>query len=95
TVTVTDARVSRDLSTAILFVLPVGEADQQKETMAGLQAAAPFVRGELGERLRLRKLPTLRFQRDETIQHAARIERLLHEVFPPVRPDDPPEADED
>jgi ribosome-binding factor A len=86
-VTVTDARVSRDLSTATVFVLPAGEADQQKETMAGLQAAAPYVRSELGDRLRLRKLPAVRFQKDESVQHATRIERLLHEVFPPTTPE--------
>jgi ribosome-binding factor A len=94
-VTVTDARVSRDLSVATIHVLLTGQAAEQRETLQGLQAAAPFVRSELGQRLRLRKLPTVRFLRDESWETAQRIERLLHEVktSTPSDPDAQPDDD--
>jgi ribosome-binding factor A len=79
-ITVTDARVSRDLSLATIYVLLSGPEPEQRETLAGLKAAAPFVRSELGERLRLRKLPALRFHRDQVLEQAQRIEQLLQDV---------------
>ena len=94
-VTVTNARVSRDLSVATIHVLLTGSADEQQETLQGLQAAAPFVRSELGQRLRLRKIPSVRFARDESFENAQRIERLLHEVRSGKPPDDTTELDDE
>ena len=95
TVTVTDARVTRDLSLATVYVVLTGDADRQKEAMTGLAAASSFVRSELGERLRLRKLPGLRFLRDESIEHATRIEQLLHQVRSAEQPENRPDQDDD
>jgi ribosome-binding factor A len=93
-VTVTGARVSRDLSVATIHVLPGGDADAQQQTLQGLTAAAPYIRNEIGERLRLRKLPEVRFLRDASLEHANRIEQLLHELRPPASANES-EPDED
>ena len=95
TVTVTDARVARDLSLATIYVVLTGDAERQKEALTGLTAAAPFVRNELGERLRLRKLPSVRFLRDESIEHATRIEQLLHQVRTSEQPQNRPDQEDD
>jgi ribosome-binding factor A len=95
TVSVTGARVSRDLSVATIYVLPSGDAQAQRQTLEGLSAAAPYVRNEIGERLRLRKLPELRFLRDTSLEHANRIEQLLHELRPPASNGPESEPDED
>src|SRR5262245_7731458 len=83
-VVVTGARVAADLSLAQIYVVITGEPDEQKATLEGLEAAAPFVRSELGQRLSVRKLPQLRFVRDESFDYANRIEQLLHEIRPPA-----------
>lgn len=81
-VIVTGAKVATDLSLAQLYVFLPGDADIQKQTMDGLQAAAPFIRSELADRLSVRKLPQLRFVRDDSFAYAQRIEKLLHEINP-------------
>ena len=81
-VIVTGAKVATDLSLAQLYVFLQGDAEIQKQTMDGLQAAAPFIRSELADRLSVRKLPQLRFVRDDSFAYAQRIEQLLHEINP-------------
>lgn len=82
-VTVTDARVTSDLSLVRVFVRTLG-SDDREQALQGLDAAAPYLRRLLGAELQLRRVPELRFEFDETLDHALRIEELLGEV----RPDD-------
>ncbi|MFO8173270.1 MAG: 30S ribosome-binding factor RbfA [Gemmatimonadota bacterium] len=80
---VTEVRVTADLWLARIFYRPLlSEADIQ-EIQEGLEAAAPFIRKELGSVLRVRRIPELRFIHDTTPDSAARIEDLLREVLPP------------
>ncbi len=77
TVTVTGARVAPDLTLARIFISVPGD---DAELLAGLAAATPFIRGELGRRLRIRRVPELRFEVDRSLEQAMRIEELLHEA---------------
>jgi ribosome-binding factor A len=86
---ITGAKVAPDLSSASVYVMLPDEAAAE-ETLTGLQAAAPFVRAQLGHRLTLRKIPQLRFVRDSSLQYGTRIEQLLQEVR---RTEAAPEAD--
>ena len=79
-VTVTDVRVSADLSVARVYVSVMGGPQEKAETLEGLRAAAPFIRGEIGRRMRIRRAPELRFELDVTLERAMRIEQLLREV---------------
>jgi ribosome-binding factor A len=77
--TVTEVRSAPDLSHARVFVtLPAGE--DREEALAGLMAAAPFIRGALSRRMQLRRVPEIHFEIDESLSHAMRIERLLQQV---------------
>lgn len=75
------------------------QGDLAGELLEGLEAAAPFVRRELGKVLSVRRVPELRFQLDRSLEHAARIEELLREVRPtdpdPVDPETSNPADTD
>ena len=88
-VTVTGVDTSRDLGVARVFVRVLGDESERRDSLAGLEAAAPFVRRELGQMLRIRRVPELRFQEDRSMDHAQRIEEILGEVLP----DDDPGAD--
>jgi ribosome-binding factor A len=94
-VVVTGARVSADLSNAQIFVLLPADAEARKETLTGLAAAAPFVRSQLGQRLRIRKLPQLRFRTDTSLDYANRIEQLLQQTRAIEPPDAVPPSDPD
>lgn len=82
-VTVTDARTSADLALAQIFVAISGDEAERAQTLEGLAAAGPYIRSELGKRMKIRKVPELRFRTDESLDYAMRIERLLGEVLPP------------
>lgn len=81
-VTVTGVDTARDLAVARVYVRTLGDDKERQETLDGLVAAAPWVRRELGQMLRIRRVPELRFQEDRSLEHAQRIEAILEEVLP-------------
>lgn len=78
--TVTAARVSKDLASARVWVSGPMNPEVENEVLAALEHAAPFFRTLLAPRLGLRVVPTLRFEIDRTIEAGARIEELLREI---------------
>lgn len=81
-VTVTAVDITSDLSLARVYVRILGDDAEVEEGMAGLSAAAPFMRTALGQELSIRRIPELRFQHDQSMEHALRIERILADVLP-------------
>jgi ribosome-binding factor A len=81
-VLVTEVRVTSDLWLARIFVRPLDEGKEAEDTMKGLEAAAAFIRKELGKDLHIRRVPELRFVQDTTLDSALRIEEVLKEVLP-------------
>jgi len=79
-VTVTDAEVTRDLCFAKVFVSVLGTEEQQAAALKGLNSATRFIRGEFGQRIKLRQVPEISFRFDKAIQHGARIHELLEQV---------------
>jgi ribosome-binding factor A len=61
-------------------VRPSGADKEQEASLAGLQAAAPYIRHELGKRLKVRQIPEIRFEADRALEHAMHIEKLLSEI---------------
>lgn len=86
-VTVTEARCAPDLSFARVYVRTMG--GEEEELFAGLEAAKPYIRRELGKRLSVRHVPELRFEPDRALEHALHIEKLLSEVLPHEPPPEP------
>ena len=82
-VTVTAVEVAADLGSARVFVRIIGDQGEVQETLAGLDAAAPFLRGLLGRLLHIRRIPELRFREDRSMEHARRIEQLLSDDVVP------------
>lgn len=79
-VTVTDVEVADDLRNATVFVSVYGKDDEKEASLKGLKSAAPFIRSELGKRMRLRLVPELVFRFDATVERGAHIMKLLHEI---------------
>ena len=79
-VTVTSVEVAGDLGSARVYVRTQDPNDELHESLAGLEAAAPFLRRELGRSLHLRRVPELRFQQDHSLDQARRIEEILSDV---------------
>jgi ribosome-binding factor A len=77
-VTLTEVRVSKDLSYAKVFFSVLGAQPQQAQEI--LEAAAPILRGPLGRALGIRHSPELRFVHDELIESGARLSELIHKA---------------
>ena len=86
-VTLTRVQVSPDLQQARVFYTSLGptgpgddDAKARRNTERALERAAPFLRRQIGSRLRLRRVPELRFIYDESIAGQDRIEQLINEL---------------
>lgn len=89
--TVTGCEVTPDLWLARVYVRPGPTGDSSPEALIeGLEAAAPFIRRQLGDTLTLRRVPELRFEIDRTQERASRIEKILREVLPEEDGDEEP-----
>lgn len=79
-ITVTEVRVAPDLSFARVYVRSMGDDAEQEEAMAGLEAASPFIKHALSQRLTIRTVPTLRFEADRALEYGMHIEKLLGDI---------------
>ena len=79
-VTVTRVEVSGDLRNAKIFISLMGDEEHKAATWQGLNNALGFLRSEVGKRLRLRLVPELSLNIDETLEYSAHIEELLLKI---------------
>ena len=93
-VTITDVETAPDLSTARVWVSVIGQPEEREQTVKALRRALPFVRHELGSRVRLRRIPELHLREDDTAQRGTRVLRLLAELEAGTAPDAPAVAAE-
>jgi ribosome-binding factor A len=79
-VSVTDVAVSGDLQHAKIFVSIYGTDEVREQTMAGLQSATSYIRGQLGHRLSLRRTPEVIFVEDRSLERGTRVLSLLNQL---------------
>jgi ribosome-binding factor A len=77
--TVSEVRMSPDLRHALVFATVLGHKDITP-LLPALQRVAPFLRAQLGPRLGLRVTPELKFVKDEALEQATKINKLLHKA---------------
>ncbi len=76
-VTITGVEVTGDLRHARIYASVLGDEKEVQHTMAALARARSAIRSELGNRIRIKYIPELAFELDETARHAQRIETLI------------------
>jgi ribosome-binding factor A len=87
-ITLTRVQISPDLQLARVYYTALGDERSRAATARALERAAPFLRRQIGSRLRLKRAPDLKFVYDESIAGQDRIERLLNELHTPPADDD-------
>ena len=75
-ITVTEVRMTPDLKTARVYVIPLGGIDTS-ETVKILTEYSHLVRKALSKRLDIKFLPKLTFVEDNSFEYAEKIERLI------------------
>ena len=77
-ITVTEVRMTPDLKTARVYVIPLGGIET-KETVKILTEYSHLVRKALSKRLDIKFLPKLTFVEDNSFEYAEKIERIIKE----------------
>ena len=77
-VTITDARITSDLSFAKIYFTSL--SDDRKKVVNALNKASGFIRSELCNKIQIRKMPELTFVYDESIDYGEKIERIIEKI---------------
>ena len=91
-VTVSLIRLSADRSKARVYFSVIGDEEREREASDGFSAASAFLRRQLGQKMRLRVVPSLEFLRDTSYEYGDRMERLFDRLsengmLPPAEDD--------
>lgn len=75
--TIARVEITNDLSYAKIYVGAMEGVEAAKKAVKGLESASGYIRRELAARVKMRKVPELRFIPDDSIEHSAHIARML------------------
>ena len=78
-ITVTEVRMSPDLKTAKIFVMPLGGKNSE-EIIEKLKIASFMIRKVLSKKIIMKFLPKLLFRKDESFEYAEKIENLIKQT---------------
>jgi ribosome-binding factor A len=81
-VTVTRVELSADLRYAKVLVSVLGSEEQRRDSLKALRSAAGFLRREIGQRIRMRRVPELDVRHDAGLDATQRVAELLREIGP-------------
>ena len=79
-VTITEVDTSPDLDHARVYVSVMASAEEQNNVMVGLKSAEGFLRRTLRDRLKIRRIPTLTFELDTSMERGAQMLELIDQV---------------
>lgn len=81
-ITVTAVDTSSDMRHAKVYVSRLGGQKEKSETLEVLVSAAGFFRKELATRLKLRRVPELNFQWDDSLERGNHLLQLIDRFNP-------------
>jgi ribosome-binding factor A len=79
-VVLTGIKLTDDLGFARVYFTVIGHEVDRKKSMEGLESASSYIKRELSKRLRLRRIPDLKFEFDEILQEGYRVDELLRKT---------------
>ena len=78
-ITVTEVRMSQDLKTAKIFVMPLGGKNTE-EILEKLKISSFMIRKVLSKKIIVKFLPKLFFVKDDSFDYAEKIENLIKQT---------------
>ena len=80
-VAVTEVSTSADLRHAKIYVSCISGKQEEQKILGALDSASGFLRTELAKKIRLRRIPELSFQWDDSIEHGDHILRMIDNMY--------------
>jgi ribosome-binding factor A len=88
--TIISIETTPDLRHAKVLVSVIGQPEDRRTTLNAMGRAMPFVRHELGKRLRIKRIPEFHLELDDTLERGTRVLHLLDELEAGRAPDEQP-----
>jgi ribosome-binding factor A len=88
--TITGVETQPDLRHAKVLVSVIGPVEVRRAAVAAMGRHMPFVRHELGKRLRMKRIPEFHLELDDTLERGTRVLHLLDELGAGRDPDEQP-----
>ncbi len=79
-VTVTHAKITADLKSAVVFVSVMGDKKKKEETLQVLDRAKGFLQHEVGLALQMRYTPKLQFELDDSLDKDFEIGQVIRKI---------------
>ena len=79
-VSLTGVKLTKDLKTARVFFSVIGEEETIKNSAIGLNRASGFIKKRLGRIIKLRNIPDIIFEYDNSLEYGERINKILNEL---------------
>lgn len=93
-VSVTEVKITRDLSHATAYISVYGDEQEKADCQAALKSANGFIRREVVKRIKLRIAPEIHFVLDESIERGIRMSKLIDQALEQDKAADRGAADE-
>ena len=77
---VVDAVVTSDLKQCKAYISVLGNDEEKKETMKGLNSAVGYIRRELAHSINLRNTPEITFILDDSIEYGVNMSKKIDEL---------------
>ncbi|RKY39868.1 MAG: 30S ribosome-binding factor RbfA [Candidatus Omnitrophota bacterium] len=78
--TITKVGVNRDMRIAVVYFSVLGGEGERKAILSYLEEISPYLRREVGKRMRVRYIPRIRFRFDPSLEYSDRISELIEKV---------------
>jgi ribosome-binding factor A len=85
-VSVTSVEITKDMRYAKVFISRYGTDQEKADTIKGLESASGYIRHELGERMKTRRIPELSFRLDNTMEKAAKVLKIINDISTEEKP---------
>ena len=79
-VTITLVKLSPDFRNATVYFSIIGTEKEKAESESGLNSATGFIRRRLAKNLKLKRIPTISFKFDDSIEYSSHIAEVLRDV---------------
>ena len=94
-VTVTKVEVSKDLKYAYAYYSVMGKEKEARGTRFALMSAAGYIRKLVGDRVKIRLVPEIKFRIDKSLESTKRIYEILETIKKERENDEHREGDRD
>jgi len=80
-VSITMVNVTKDLRYAKVYASVMGSDEEKKNALSALKSAAGFIRREVGQRMKIRYVPEIQFELDNSIEYGVYINKLINDTM--------------